>query len=53
MKKNILIIGGYGSVGRLIASRLSDRFPGQVIVDRATCNPFAATNAYWFGYACH
>ncbi len=32
MKKNILIIGGYGSVGRVIASRLSERFPGQVIV---------------------
>jgi saccharopine dehydrogenase (NAD+, L-lysine forming) len=32
MNKKILIIGGYGNVGRVIATELSKRFPGQVIV---------------------
>ena len=32
MNKRILIIGGYGNVGRIIASELAKRFPGQVIV---------------------
>lgn len=32
MNKRILIIGGYGNVGRIIASELATRFPGQVIV---------------------
>ncbi len=32
MKKRILIIGGYGNVGRIIASELAKRFPEQVIV---------------------
>jgi saccharopine dehydrogenase-like NADP-dependent oxidoreductase len=30
--KRILIVGGYGGVGRTIASILSDKLPGQVIV---------------------
>jgi saccharopine dehydrogenase (NAD+, L-lysine forming) len=32
MNKKILIIGGYGNVGRIIASELAKRFPDQVIV---------------------
>jgi saccharopine dehydrogenase (NAD+, L-lysine forming) len=32
MNKKILIIGGYGNVGRIIASELARRFPEQVIV---------------------
>ena len=32
MNKRILIIGGYGNVGRIIATELAKRFPGQVIV---------------------
>ena len=32
MKGNILIVGGYGSVGRFISTALGDRFPGQVVV---------------------
>ena len=31
MDGNILIVGGYGSVGRVIAATLGNRFPGQVI----------------------
>jgi saccharopine dehydrogenase (NAD+, L-lysine-forming) len=31
MGGKILVIGGYGNVGRLIAIELADRFPGQVI----------------------
>lgn len=29
---NILIVGGYGAVGRVVAIRLAERFPGHVIV---------------------
>ena len=29
---NILIVGGYGAVGRVIATNLAEKFPGQVIV---------------------
>lgn len=29
---NIFIVGGYGAVGRVIAIRLAEKFPGQVIV---------------------
>jgi len=29
---NILIVGGYGAVGRVVALTLADKFPGQVIV---------------------
>lgn len=29
---NILIVGGYGAVGRVIATGLAEKFPGQVIV---------------------
>jgi saccharopine dehydrogenase (NAD+, L-lysine forming) len=32
MNQKILIIGGYGNVGRIIANELGKRFPGQVIV---------------------
>ncbi len=32
MKGNILIVGGYGGVGRVISTTLGDRFPGQVVV---------------------
>jgi saccharopine dehydrogenase (NAD+, L-lysine forming) len=32
MNKKILIIGGYGNVGRIIATELCRQFPGQVIV---------------------
>lgn len=32
MNKKILIIGGYGNVGRIIATELGKRFPRQVIV---------------------
>jgi len=32
MNKNILVIGGYGEVGRVIANHLAIKFPGQVIV---------------------
>jgi saccharopine dehydrogenase (NAD+, L-lysine forming) len=32
MNKKILIIGGYGNVGRIIATELGNRFPRQVIV---------------------
>lgn len=32
MNKKILVIGGYGSVGRIIATQLVKKFPGQVIV---------------------
>ena len=32
MNKKILIIGGYGNVGRIIAAQLGEQFPGQVIV---------------------
>ncbi len=32
MNKKILIIGGYGNVGRIIATELGKQFPGQVIV---------------------
>ncbi len=32
MKGNILIVGGYGGVGRFISTALGDRFPGQVVV---------------------
>lgn len=32
LKTNILIVGGYGAVGRVIAQTLADKFPGQVIV---------------------
>lgn len=31
-KDQILIVGGYGAVGRIIATELSNLFPGQVIV---------------------
>ena len=31
MKDKILIVGGYGAVGRVIALALADKFPGQVI----------------------
>jgi len=41
MNSKILIVGGYGNVGRMIALELADLFPGQVIVagrnyDKAT-----------------
>lgn len=32
LKPNILIVGGYGSVGQIIAQTLADKFPGQIIV---------------------
>ncbi len=32
MKGNILVVGGYGGVGRVISAALGDRFPGQVVV---------------------
>ncbi len=32
LKTNILIVGGYGAVGRVIAQTLADKFPGLVIV---------------------
>ena len=32
MDGSILIVGGYGSVGRFISTALGDRFPGQVVV---------------------
>ena len=32
LSKNILIVGGYGAVGGVIADRLARKFPGQVIV---------------------
>ncbi len=32
MKGNILVVGGYGGVGRFISAALGDRFPGQVVV---------------------
>jgi saccharopine dehydrogenase-like NADP-dependent oxidoreductase len=32
MKGSILIVGGYGGVGRFISTALGDRFPGQVVV---------------------
>lgn len=32
VNSKILIIGGYGNVGRIIATELSQRFPGQVII---------------------
>lgn len=32
LKTNILIVGGYGAVGRVIAQALADKFPGLVIV---------------------
>jgi saccharopine dehydrogenase-like NADP-dependent oxidoreductase len=31
MDNRILIVGGYGAVGRIVAARLANRFPGQVI----------------------
>jgi len=31
MHKQILVIGGYGKVGRVIASQLAEQFPGRVI----------------------
>ena len=31
MNGTILIIGGYGAVGRVAATRLAERYPGQVI----------------------
>jgi saccharopine dehydrogenase-like NADP-dependent oxidoreductase len=31
MKGNILVVGGYGAVGRVVATRLAERYPGQVI----------------------
>ncbi len=31
-KDKIMIVGGYGAVGRVIATRLAEKFPGQVIV---------------------
>jgi saccharopine dehydrogenase (NAD+, L-lysine forming) len=31
-RKKILIVGGYGGVGRTIAARLSKEFPRQVVV---------------------
>jgi saccharopine dehydrogenase-like NADP-dependent oxidoreductase len=32
LQGDILIVGGYGAVGRTIANRLAEKFPGQVIV---------------------
>ena len=32
LKGNILIIGGYGAVGQVLAQTLADKFPGQIIV---------------------
>lgn len=32
MRDKIMIVGGYGSVGRVIARQLADSFPGKVIV---------------------
>lgn len=32
MNGNILVVGGYGGVGRFISTALGERFPGQVVV---------------------
>jgi S-adenosylhomocysteine hydrolase len=32
MDGRILIVGGYGGVGRVISTARGDRFPGQVVV---------------------
>ncbi|GIV96968.1 MAG: hypothetical protein KatS3mg057_1625 [Herpetosiphonaceae bacterium] len=32
MRDNILVVGGYGQVGQVVATRLATRFPGRVIV---------------------
>lgn len=31
MGGKILVVGGYGNVGRIIGIELADRFPGQII----------------------
>ena len=46
MKGNILIVGGYGSVGRVISTTLGDRFPDKWLLQAGTikrlktCLPF-------------
>ena len=46
LRDKILIVGGYGNVGRVIASDLADTFPGRVIVagrNQQKAQAFAAT----------
>ncbi|HQN19407.1 MAG TPA: saccharopine dehydrogenase NADP-binding domain-containing protein [Syntrophobacteraceae bacterium] len=46
MKNDILVVGGYGQVGRIISSRLAREYPGRVVIagrnalkDRAQADP--------------
>ena len=38
MKSKILIIGGYGTVGRIVSEKLSELYPNQIIITGRNLN---------------